>query len=56
MIYQFNRDHYCDFNVFEDHRLPSRSYFIPFGTRAAAEQAELTAQRSSSTLVQLLSG
>ena len=56
MIYQFNRDHYCNFDVFEDRRLQPRAYFIPFRTREEAERAEIMRQRSSSTLVQLLSG
>ena len=56
MIYQFNRDNYCNFDVFQDRRLPSRSYFIPFRTQREAQEAELLHQRSASPLVQFLSG
>ena len=56
MIYQFNRTNYCDFSVFQENRLPSRAYFIPYAAQAQAQAAELLSSRSSSTLVQLLSG
>lgn len=56
MIYRFNRENYCNFDVFQDNRLPSRAYFIPFRTEREAQETELAQQRSGSTLVQLLSG
>lgn len=56
MIYQFNRENYCSFDVFEDRRLPSRAYFVPFRTEREAQETELLHTRSGSTLVQLLSG
>ncbi len=56
MIYQFNRENYCNFDVFQDRRLPSRSYFIPFPSQRQAQEADLLHQRSASALVQFLSG
>ena len=37
MKYKINDRHYADFQVFEVSKLPGRSYFIPYPSRAAAE-------------------
>ena len=32
MLYQLNKTNYCDFAVYEQNKMPGRSYFIPYLT------------------------
>ena len=56
MIYKINRDLHTDFSVFEQNKLPERSYFIPFSGNKALRQSEYKSERYVSDRIQLLSG
>ena len=56
MQYRIHKLHANDFAVLEEHKLPARSYFIPYGDREVlALQTPLT-ERENSDRVTLLSG
>lgn len=56
MKYKINDRHYADFQVFEVSKLPGRSYFIPYPSRAAAEAVTAKEKRYSSGKVLCLNG
>ena len=56
MRYNINNTNYCDFNVFEDNKLPPRSYFIPYPDRESAEKVSGKDVRYSSPKVKCLNG
>ena len=56
MQYRLNMTNYCDFNVFEDNKLPGRSYFIPYPDRAGAEAVSTLEKRYRSEKVLCLNG
>ncbi len=56
MRYVIDKSAYCDAKVFEEHRLPARSYFIPFPDRASADAVAPALRRYESPLVRCLSG
>lgn len=56
MQYTLNTTNYHDFSVYEDNKLPGRSYFIPYPTRAGAERVSLTEKRYRSEKVLCLNG
>ncbi|MDR0695935.1 MAG: hypothetical protein LBF68_00110 [Christensenellaceae bacterium] len=56
MKYCLKKTNYSNFNVFEDNRLPPRSYFIPFSTEKAAATTTPEEKRYSSDMVSVLNG
>ncbi len=56
MKYQLNQSNYHDFNVFEQNKLPGRSYFIPYPGRREAEAAGPKEKRYRSEKVLCLNG
>ncbi len=56
MHYQLNTANYADFSVFEQNKLPGRSYFIPYPTRAGADAAAPKQKRYQSEKVVCLNG
>ena len=56
MKYQINKTNYHDFSVFQENRLPARSYFIPYPTRVEADAVPLKEKRYRSSKVQCLNG
>ncbi|MCD7802919.1 MAG: hypothetical protein LUH09_08490 [Clostridiales bacterium] len=56
MQYQLDNAHYHTFEVFGANRLPPRSYFIPYPTRAQADQVEPKEKRYRSDKVLCLNG
>ena len=56
MKYRLNPTNYCDFAIFEQNRLPGRSYLIPYPTRAQADDAEPKQKRYRSEKVLCLNG
>lgn len=56
MRYRLNRKNYCDFEIIEAHKLPPRSYLIPYPDRVQADQVALKEKRYSSSKVTCLNG
>ena len=56
MKYQLNKTNYHDFSVFQENRLPARSYFIPYLTRGEADAVPPKKKRYRSCKVQCLNG
>ena len=56
MQYRLNKTNYCTFDVFEDNKLPGRSYFIPYLSREAVDKTSLKQKRYSSPKVVCLNG
>ena len=56
MQYKINKTNYCSFDVFEDHKLPGRSYFIPYPNRKEADKVSLKEKRYRSSKVVCLNG
>lgn len=56
MKYTLNQTNYHDFAVYEQNKLPGRSYFIPYPTRAEADAVALKEKRYRSAKVQCLNG
>ena len=56
MRYVLNHSNYADFRVYELHKLPPRSYFIPFPSRAEADAADVRGKRFRSSKVLCLNG
>ena len=48
MQYQLNTSNYHDFGVYEQNKLPGRSYFIPYSSRREAEERRCEYSRRSS--------
>ena len=56
MKYNIKRNLHTDFNVFEENKLPARSYFIPFSSEKALDETDYKTERYNSDRVVLLSG
>lgn len=56
MRYHLNTSNYHTFSVFEENKLPARSYFIPYPDRAGADAVSLKEKRYSSSKVLCLNG
>ena len=56
MKYTINKTNYCDFTVWEQNKLPGRSYFIPYPDRAQADNALPKEKRYRSDKVICLNG
>lgn len=56
MFYNIKRDNYKEFKVFEDNKLPARSYFIPFSNEKLADKASILNRRYTSDKVRCLNG
>ena len=56
MQYRLQGQYYSDFNTIDVNRLPGRSYFIPYPSRAAQEGIPLLEKRYRSALVKCLNG
>ena len=56
MLYRLNSSNYHTFSVFEVHKLPARSYFIPYPNRAGADAVKLKEKRYASPKVLCLNG
>lgn len=56
MRYALNLTNYADFNVYEDNKLPGRSYFIPYPGREAADAVSALGKRYGSEKVMCLNG
>ena len=56
MFYRIQKLHANEFGIYEENKLCARSYFIPYGTRAALEPQTALTERANSDKVTLLSG
>ena len=56
MKYQIKKMLVNNFDVYEDNKLPARSYFIPFSTFEKASQADVLTKRYISDQVSVISG
>ena len=56
MLYQLNKTNYCDFAVYEQNKMPGRSYFIPYPTKEQADTVSLKEKRYQSEKVICLNG
>ena len=56
MKYNINRKIHNNFSVFEENKLPARSWFIPFSGKDALEKSDYKNERYLSDRVQMLSG
>ncbi|MDD6727654.1 MAG: glycoside hydrolase family 2 TIM barrel-domain containing protein, partial [Eubacteriales bacterium] len=56
MKYSISRNLHTDFSVFQENKLPARSYFIPFSTKAKAAKTDYKSERYNSDRVTMLSG
>lgn len=56
MKYSIKRNIHTDFSVFEENRLPARSYFIPFSSESALNETNYKNERYVSDRVIMLSG
>ena len=56
MKYNISRKLHSDFNVFEENKLPARSWFIPFSCKEALQKTDYKNERYLSDRVLMLSG
>lgn len=56
MKYLINKTNYHTFDIFEDHKLEGRSYFIPYKTKEELEKVSLKEKRYKSSKVISLNG
>lgn len=56
MRYFLNKQNYCNFDLYEEHKLPGRSYFIPYPNRNLADSVSPLQKRYASSKVQCLNG
>ncbi len=56
MQYSVHRNLHTDFSVFEENKLPARSYFIPFSTAEKVNASDYKNERYTSDRVLMLSG
>ena len=56
MKYQINKTNYCTFNIFQDNKLPGRSYFIPYPNKEECDEVSLLDKRYKSSKVICLNG
>ncbi len=56
MTYKIKRNLHTDFSVFEENKLPARSYFIPFSDETALDGSDFKNERYQSDRTIMLSG
>ncbi len=56
MKYSINRKLHTDFNIYEENKLPARSWFIPFSGKEVLEKSDYKNERYVSDRIQMLSG
>ena len=56
MQYTLNQTNYCTFHIFEQNKLPGRSYFIPYPDREGADGVSPREKRYRSEKVVCLNG
>lgn len=56
MKYEIKRNLHGDFSVFEQNKLPARSYFIPFSSEKELEKTDYKSERYLSDRITMLSG
>lgn len=56
MKYNISRKLHTDFNIYEDNKLPSRSWFVPFSCSEELEKSNYKNERYVSDRIQMLSG
>ena len=56
MKYTLNKTNYSNFNLFEENKLPGRSYFIPYGNKKDASKVSMKERRYRSSKVYCLNG
>ena len=56
MKYQINKTNYRTFNIFQDNKLPGRSYFIPYPNKEECDKVSLLDKRYKSSKVICLNG
>ena len=56
MKYKISRKLHTDFSVFEQNKLPERSYFIPFSCASALSETDYKNERYKSDRIIMLSG
>ena len=56
MIYDISRKLHSDFSLFEENKLPARSWFIPFSCKEVLEKSNYKNERYLSDRIQMLSG
>ena len=56
MKYRIKRNLHTDFNIFEENKLPARSYFIPFSGEEAIKGTDYKNERYKSDRITMLSG
>ena len=56
MQYKINKTNYHSFNIFEENKLPGRSYFIPYPDRKSADAVSMKDKRYKSSKVICLNG
>ena len=56
MKYQIKKLLVNNFDVYEENKLPARSYFIPFSSQEKASQAQVLTKRYISDQVSVISG
>ena len=56
MKYKINKTNYSTFEIFEDNKLPGRSYFIPYPSRSEVDKVSLKEKRYKSNKVYCLNG
>ena len=56
MKYKIKRNLHTDFSVFEENKLPARSYFIPFSSAEKVQKTDYKSERYNSDRVTMLSG
>lgn len=56
MKYKFVHKNYKDFSIFEENKLPPRSYFIPHSSKTACDDTTYLTERYESKRVTLLNG
>lgn len=56
MLYDIRNKNFSNFEIFEKNKFPPRTYFIPFSTREAADEADIKTARFKSDKTVVLSG
>ena len=56
MDYKIKRNLHTDFSIFEENKLPGRSYFIPFSNETELNGSNYKNERYKSDRVVMLSG
>lgn len=56
MKYSLKTGNYCNFEIFEQNKMPCRTYCVPYADKEAASNVDLLKERYFSTMVRLLNG